>query len=105
MARRISRPVYLLRWLAIAVVCAIAVAYVQPIGAYRSAKDDVAGRRAQRDALLRQQARLRHRLEQAGTDGFLEREARRLGLVRPGERLYIVKGVERWQRQHGARVR
>jgi hypothetical protein len=35
------------------------------------------------------------------------REARRLGLVKPGERLFIVKGIELWQRlehtiqQHG----
>ena len=38
--------------------------------------------------------RLERRLEFTGTDAFIEREARRLGLVRPGERLFIVKGVE-----------
>lgn len=101
MARRLSQPHVLFRWLGIVVVCAIAVAYVQPISAYRSARDDVAARRVEKQALLVRQARLRHRLELSATDTFLEREARRLGLVRPGERLYIVKGIERWKRQHG----
>lgn len=100
MARRIARPVFLFRWLGIAVVCAIAVAYVQPISAYRAARSEVATERAEKDALLRRQGALRHRLELAGSDVFLEREARRLGLVRPGERLYIVKGVEKWKRAH-----
>jgi hypothetical protein len=32
------------------------------------------------------------------------REARQLGLVKPGERLFIVKGVEAWKRaQHTIR--
>jgi hypothetical protein len=43
----------------------------------------------------REQQTLERRLEFTGTDAFIEREARRLGLVRPGERLFIVKGVER----------
>jgi hypothetical protein len=36
---------------------------------------------------------LRHRLELVETDDFLAREARRIGLVRPGEHLYIVRGL------------
>jgi cell division protein FtsB len=99
-ARRIARPFVLLRFAAVAVVCAIAVAYVQPIGAYLDARDEVGKRRAETQALLRRQGALRHRLELAETDTFLEREARRLGLVRPGEQLFIVKGVERWKRAH-----
>ena len=79
-------------------ICAIAFAYVQPIRAYMDAKDDIEAHRAQRAALLRKQAALRHRLELVETDAFVEREARRIGLVRPGERLYIVKGVEKWKR-------
>jgi cell division protein FtsB len=75
-------------------VLAIAIAYVQPIRAYFDAKDDVAERRAERSALLREQAELRHELALTETDPFLEREARRLGLVRPGEQLFIVKGAE-----------
>jgi cell division protein FtsB len=89
-----------LRWLAVAVVCAIAVAYVQPIRAYMDARNQVAKRQAEKQALLRRQATLRRDLDLAATDEFIEREARRLGLVKPGERLYIVTGVERWTRVH-----
>jgi hypothetical protein len=96
--RRLSRPRFLFRWLGAAVVCAIAVAYVQPLSAYRDAREEVTKRRVEKAALLREQARLRHRLELAGTDAFVEREARRLGLVRPGERLYVVKGIDAWKR-------
>ena len=98
--RRIGRPTHLLRWLAAAVVCAIAVAYVQPIRAYMDARDEVVERRAEKRALLRRQAALEHRLELAGGEAFVEREARQLGLVRPGEELFVVKGVERWKRAH-----
>jgi cell division protein FtsB len=98
--RRIGRPAHLLRWLAVAVVCAIAVAYIQPIRAWVDARADVAERRAEKRALLRRQAMLEHRVELTESDTFVEREARRLGLVRPGERLFVVKGVERWKRAH-----
>jgi cell division protein FtsB len=96
--RRLSPPskrVRLVRWLGLAVVLAIAVAYIQPIRAYVDARDDVAERRAERNALLRERAELEHRLELSSTDEFLVREARRsLGLVRPGERLFVVNGLE-----------
>jgi hypothetical protein len=82
-----------LRWLGAAVVLAIAIAYVQPIRAYFDAKNEVATRQAERAALLREQSLLRKELARTETDAFLEREARRLGLVRPGERLFIVSGA------------
>lgn len=81
-------------------MCAIAIAYVQPIRAYIDARADVVERRAEKRALLRRQAVLEHRVELAGGEAFAEREARQLGLVRPGERLFVVKGVERWKRAH-----
>jgi len=96
--RRLSRPAVLLRWLAVAVVCAIAVAYVQPLRAYLDAREDVDARRVERRELLEQRELLRRKLAQAGTDEFVAREARLLGLVRPGERLVVVKGAAHWQR-------
>jgi hypothetical protein len=35
-----------------------------------------------------------------GTTEQLVREARRLGLVKPGERLFIVKGIPAWRKHH-----
>ena len=99
-ARGSRRSFALLRWLGLAVICAIAVAYVQPIRAYFDAEDDVAVHRAEKAALLAKQTKLKRRLTLADTDDFIEREARRLGFVRPGERLFIVQGIEAWKRAH-----
>jgi hypothetical protein len=43
---------------------------------------------------------LQHQLADASTPEALQREARRLGLVRPGERLFIVKGISSWVKTH-----
>lgn len=94
--------VRVVRLLGLAVVCAVAVAYVQPVRAYLGAREGLGRERATRSVLLRQQSALHYRLEQSGTDAFTLREARRIGLVLPGERLFIVQGVEKWRK---ARVR
>ena len=44
-------------------------------------------------------ARLEHRLHGSTSLAILAREARALGYVRPGERLYIVKGIPQWRHQ------
>ena len=96
--RRPSRSRLVLRWLGLAVVLAITLGYVQPLRAYLDARRQVEARRADVAVLERERQTLEQRLEFTGTDAFVEREARRLGLVRPGERLFIVKGVERLQK-------
>jgi cell division protein FtsB len=101
MARRRRRPArsaLALRWLGVAVFIAIALSYVHPLRSYQAARARVDERRADLAALERENARLERRLSLSGKDLFVEREARRIGLVRPGERLYIVKGVEEWRK-------
>lgn len=73
----------------------IAAAYVQPLRAYLSARDEAARRRAEVGALERERRALAERLAYARTDEFVVREARKLGLVRPGEQLFIVNGLPR----------
>lgn len=96
--RRPSRSRLALRWLGVAVVAAIAFGYVQPLRAYFDARAEVSAGRADIAVLERDRQTLERRLEFTGTDAFIERESRRLGLVRPGERLFIVKGIERWKK-------
>ena len=84
----------MLRWLAAGVLAAIALAYVQPLRAYFRARGELEKSEAAVIALERTNRSLERRLAVAGTDEFVEREARRLGLVRPGERLFIVTGVD-----------
>lgn len=91
--RRPSRSSVALRWLAVVALAAIAVAYVHPIRSYMDARGQVERRKADIAALEREQERLERRIDVAETDEFVEREARKLGLVRPGEKLFIVNGV------------
>jgi cell division protein FtsB len=97
-SRRRSRSALALRWIGALVLVVIAVGYVQPLRAYRDALDDVVARQAQVDRIARANAELEERLAEAETSGFVEREARRLGLVKPGERLYIITGLDEWNR-------
>jgi len=97
-AQRRSRSARALRWIGVLVLVVIAVGYIQPLRAYRDAQADVDARRSQVERIARANAALEERLAEAETSGFVEREARRLGLVKPGERLFIVTGVDEWNR-------
>jgi cell division protein FtsB len=93
-ARKRSRSSRALRLLGAVALLAIAFAYVSPLRAYLDARNVVAARKAEVVVLEREQAKLERRLAASGTDAFVEQEARLLGLVRPGERLFIVKGLK-----------
>ena len=84
-------------------VVAIAIGYVHPLRSYLAARADVSERRVEVGRLESANAALKRRLERVGTSEFVEREARRLGLVKPGERLFIVTGVEDWLRARAAK--
>jgi cell division protein FtsB len=96
--RRPARSALVLRWLGVAVFVVIGLSYIHPLRSYEAARGRVEQRRGELAALERENAQLERRLSLSGKDLFVEREARRIGLVRPGERLYIVKGVEDWRK-------
>ena len=76
----------------------ISVLYAKPLRSYYDKREAVAERSAQVAFLRADQRDLERRLAQASSPEALEREARRLFYVKPGERLYIIKGIEHWQR-------
>jgi cell division protein FtsB len=94
--RRASRSSILKRWLAVGAIVLVALLYARPLRSYLNTKHDLANRAAQVRLLKAERRNLQNRLAVASTSEALEREARRLGLVRPGERLFIVKGVSAW---------
>jgi cell division protein FtsB len=104
-ARRSSRPRRALRWIGVAVLLAVAIGYVQPLRAYRDASADVAARRAQIESIERTNAGLEQRISETETSVFVEREARKLGLVKPGERLFIVTGIDEWKQERRAQAK
>jgi len=103
--RKPSRSTIALRWAAVGALALVAFLYYRPLHSYFSTRDaldqrsgEVARLRTEHDALTRQ-------LVRSTSTQALEREARQLGLVRPGERLYIVKGIKAWLRTHGSTIR
>lgn len=88
------------RLLALGGVVLVAFLYWKPAHSYLRTKHVLDDRRAQVAALRAEQTHLQKRIAQAGTTEQLVREARRLGLVKPGEKLFIVKGIPAWRKHH-----
>ena len=65
--------------------------YVGPARSYWSTVQEAKHRRAEVSRLKHENAKLRARRDALRNPAALEREARRLGMVRPGERSYVVK--------------
>jgi cell division protein FtsB len=87
------------------VLLAVAVGYVQPLRAYRDASANVAERKVEVERIAAANTQLEQRIAETETAEFVAREARKLGLVRPGERLFIVTGIEEWKQERRAKAR
>jgi len=82
------------RLVVLALVVLIALLYAGPLRSYYDKRELVRSEHA-RVALLRSQHNeLRQKLKRAATGRAVERAARCLFYVKPGERLYIVKGID-----------
>jgi cell division protein FtsB len=90
----------LLRWLAVAAVIFMGFLYSQPLRSYLSTRDALSQRTQEVRSLRAEKQRLERRLAAADTPAALTREARRLGYVKPGEHLFIIKGINSWRRLH-----
>jgi cell division protein FtsB len=88
------------RWSAVVVVAVVAYFYYHPLRAYLSTRHELGARRAEVEQLAAQRHDLQRRLSASTSLVALAREARELGYVRPGEHLYIVKGIAAWRRAH-----
>jgi cell division protein FtsB len=100
-ARRSRRPplaTLARRWLAVIAVALIGYAYYQPLRSWIETRAELSSRRAEVAELAAKKRELERRLEATTSLDALAREARRLGFVRPGEHLFIVKGIEAWKK-------
>jgi len=95
-SRTPPRSRYLLRWVGLGAIVLVGLLYARPLQSYFDAKRDLARRTADVRALRAEKRELQHRLAESSTGEALTEQARRLGLVRPGEKLYIVKGISAW---------
>jgi cell division protein DivIC len=105
-ARRRSptRRIRLRRALLLGGVVLVAFLYYRPLRTYVDTKRQVTARQAEVRALRAEKAKLERQLKRSETPAALARQARmELSLVKPGEQLYIVKGIDAWRRaQRGA---
>jgi len=104
-ARAIPRPRRLRVLIAAALLAVAAYLYYQPLSSYFDTKNDLAEARAEVEALRLAKHELDQRLAFSTSEEATRREARRIGYIRPGEQLYIVKGIPDWRRAHARTLR
>jgi cell division protein FtsB len=83
------------RWALIGVFALVLYLYIGPALNWISTYREAARQRAQVAALRAENERLRARKAELTAPGALEKEARRLGMVRAGERSYVIQGLDR----------
>jgi len=75
------------------VLVAVAALYVGPLTSLWSARGEAAMRRAQVEQLRKENRELRVKRDALSNGAALVVEARRLGMVRPGERPFVVENL------------
>ena len=81
----------------------VAFLYYRPLQSYLETRDTLAQRVSEVRALRAEKRRLQARVTLSASKETLAREARRIGFVKPGETLYIVKGIPEWRRARARR--
>ena len=95
------------RWLGVGALCLVGLLYYRPLPTSVPTRHTLVARSGQVQRLRAETRQLAQTLADTASDSALVREARRLGLVKPGERLFIVKGIPAWKhaqhtiRRHG----
>jgi cell division protein FtsB len=89
-------------WIAVVAVLVVGVLYYKPAQTYLRTRDTLSERAAEVQKLRAQHAKLERLVAASTSDAELAREARRLGLVKPGEQLFIVRGIKRWLKAHAS---
>jgi cell division protein FtsB len=104
-ATKIRRPSIALRWAAVVALAFVGLLYYRPLRAYVETRSSLASKSAEVRSLETENRKLQARLVASQGSPAIEREARRLGFVKPGEHLYIVQGIGKWQARLRASLR
>ena len=89
-----------MRWLALGTLVVVALLYYRPLKSYVETRSALQDRAAEVRSLRAERDDLARRVAESDTPEALASRARRLGLVKPGERLFIIKGIDEWRRQN-----
>jgi cell division protein FtsB len=85
------------RWLAVLLIGLIGYAYYHPLRSWIETRQELSSRRAEVAQLAADKRALQERFQASTSLDALAREARRLGFIKPGEHLFIVKGIAAWK--------
>jgi cell division protein FtsB len=88
------------RWLAVVVIAMIGYAYYHPLRSWFETRGELHSRATEVAQLAAQRRELQQRLHASASLDNLSRQARQLGYIRPGEHLFIVKGIKVWEKAH-----
>jgi cell division protein FtsB len=103
MARASRRPppaTIARRWLAVIGIGLLGYAYYHPLRSWIETRQELSSRRTEVAELGAENRQLKQRLTESLSPDAFTHEARRLGFVRPGEHLFIVKGIAAWKKAH-----
>jgi cell division protein FtsB len=89
-----------MRLVALGVAVLLALLYYRPVRTYLNTRHTLDERTAEVRTLAARKHQLEQRLTEIEQGSSLVRGARRLGLVKPGEHLFIVQGIQQWRRAH-----
>ncbi len=81
------------RWALIAVLAFVVYLYIGPAASWVSAYKEAGRKRAEVAALKAENQRLKERRRALRDPTALEREARRLGMVKAGEKSYVIEDL------------
>ncbi len=98
--RAASPPRATIRWdrvgrlALLAVLACVLLLYVSPVNQYVTQSRTAASHHAELEEQRRDNVALKARVRQLRRPDALEREARELGMVRAGERAFVIRGAE-----------
>jgi cell division protein FtsB len=81
------------RWALIMVLGFVVYLYIGPAATWVSTYREAGRKRAEVAALKAENKRLRERRQELRDPEAMEREARRLGMVKAGEKSYVIEGL------------
>jgi cell division protein FtsB len=94
----------MLRWAALGTLAVVGLLYYRPVKSYLETRGSLERSQAEVRELKARRNVLARRLAEGDTPEALARRARKLGLVKPGEQLFIIKGIPEWRKKAKARI-
>ena len=99
-SRRPPTTTIVRRWLVVLLIGMIGYAYYHPLRSWFETRGELNSRTSEVAQLAAQKRELQQRVRASASLDSLARQARRLGYIRPGEHLFIVKGIKAWEKAH-----